>query len=303
MTASKQGMRVLGVSLGVLLTTGVLQAIVAVLSGSVALLADTIHNFSDGFTAVPLAVAFLLGRRPADRRFTYGYGRAEDLAGIVIVLAIAASAIYAGWEAVRHLIDPSEVEHVGWVAVAGVIGFAGNELVAVYRIRVGRTIGSAALVADGLHARTDGLTSLAVVVGAIGVALGIPLADPLIGLVITITILMVLQSAARDVLGRLMDSVDPVMVDTGIDALQDTEGVHAVEAFRLRWSGHRLLADATVTVGPDLSLATAHAVIDRAEANLRRVLPKLERTVIHPHPGPVDPFGDLLAPGESGGSR
>jgi cation diffusion facilitator family transporter len=104
----------------------------------VALLADTIHNFSDALTAIPLGVAFWLGRRPPDRRYTYGYGRAEDLAGIFIVTMIALSAAVAGWEAVRRLLDPQPIHQAGWVAAAGLVGFFGNEIVAQYRIRVGR---------------------------------------------------------------------------------------------------------------------------------------------------------------------
>ncbi len=180
--ASAAGVRALKISLVVLAVTAALQLAVVVVSGSVALLADTVHNFADALTAVPLWVAFVVGRRAATRRYTYGYGRAEDLAGVFIVAMIALSAVVAGVESVRRLIDPQPVAYVGWVITAGVIGFLGNELVAVYRIRVGRRIGSAALVADGLHARADGFTSLAVVAGAIGVALGFPLADPVVGL-------------------------------------------------------------------------------------------------------------------------
>src|SRR5262249_46233929 len=157
----REGIRALKVSLAGLAVTAILQVVVVMVSGSVALMADTIHNFADALTAVPLAIAFSLGRRKPNKRYTYGYGRAEDLAGVFIVFMIALSAVIAAWEAIRRLVNPEDVHHVGWVIAAGLIGFAGNELVAVYRIRVGRDIGSAALVADGLHARTDGLTSLA----------------------------------------------------------------------------------------------------------------------------------------------
>jgi cation diffusion facilitator family transporter len=166
------------------------------MSGSIALAADTIHNFSDAFTAIPLWIAFVLGRKAATRRYTYGFGRAEDLAGLFVILVIALSAIIAGYEAIRRLINPVAIDQLGWVIAAGVIGFAGNELVALYRIRVGRQIGSAALVADGLHARTDGFTSLGVVFGAVGVWLGFPLADPIVGLIITVAIVAVLRTAA-----------------------------------------------------------------------------------------------------------
>ena len=285
LASSTRGLRVLGLSLGVLLLTGVLQAVVAFASGSVALLADTVHNVADAFTAIPLGLAFWLGRRPATQRFTYGYGRAEDLAGVSIVLLIAASAVFAGVEAVRRLLDPQPVEHVWWVVAAGLIGFAGNELVAVYRIRVGRDIGSAALVADGVHARTDGMTSLAVVAGALGVAWGFPLADPVVGLLITAAISTVLWGAAKDVFGRLVDAVDPAMVENGQIAIAQTEGVQAVAVLRLRWSGHRLLADAVIEVDPGLTLAEAHAVVHQAEDSLGTALPKVSSAVIHAQPG------------------
>ena len=206
---SDEGPRALKISLAGLAVTAVAQLVVVMVSHSVALLADTIHNFADALTAVPLGFAFWLGRRPPTRRYTYGYGRAEDLAGIFIVVTIAASAVVAAWEAVNRLVNPRDVQNVGWVIAAGIVGAVGNELVALYRIRVGRRIGSAALVADGLHARTDGITSLAVVVGAVGVALGWEKADPIVGLVITVAILFVLKNAARDIYRRLMDAVDP----------------------------------------------------------------------------------------------
>jgi len=206
---SSRGLRAVGVSFGLLAVTALVQLGVVALTGSVALLSDTIHNFSDAFSALPLAVAFTLGRRAATRRLPHGYGRAEDLAGLVVVALIAASALLAGHEAVSRLLAPAPVRSPGLVALAALIGAGGNELVARYRIRVGRQIGSAALVADGLHARSDALTSLAVLLGAGGVALGLPAADPAVGLLIVVAILFVLRDAAREVIGRLMDAVDP----------------------------------------------------------------------------------------------
>src|SRR5215212_3974927 len=213
MESSREGLRTLWISLAILAVTAVGQAAVVVWSGSVALLGDTVHNLADALTAIPLAIAFVLGRRAPTRRYTYGYGRAEDLAGVFIVLMIAASAVLAGWESVRRLADPHEITHPWVVIVAGIIGFAGNELVAEYRIRIGRRIGSAALVADGLHARTDGFTSLAVVLGALGVLAGVPAADPAVGLLITVAIIMVLRGAAVEIYRRLMDAVDPDLVE------------------------------------------------------------------------------------------
>ena len=223
--ANAAGRRALLISLVGLGLTAALQAVVVLLSGSVALLGDTLHNLADALTAVPLLVAFTLARRPANKRYTYGYGRAEDLAGLFIVAMIALSAVVAAYQAIDRLLHPRDVTHLWAVAGAGLIGFLGNELVARYRIAVGRRIGSAALVADGLHARTDGFTSLAVLLGAGGVAVGWRWADPVVGLVITVAILGVLRSALSQVGARLMDAVDPALVDRATKALSTTDGV------------------------------------------------------------------------------
>ena len=282
--SSEIGIRAVKISLVVLGVTAVAQVAIVAISGSVALLADTIHNFSDALTAIPLWIAFVLGTRAATRRYTYGFGRAEDLAGLFVLVMIAISALIAGVEAVRRLINPVEVEHLGWVAAAGLIGFIGNELVALYRIRVGRQIGSAALIADGLHARTDGFTSLAVLLGAGGVALGFPLADPIVGLVITVAIVAVLRSAARDVFRRLMDGVEPELVDEAQRALEHEPGVLEVRGLKMRWIGHRLHADAELDVDPRSTLAEAHAIAHSAEHTLTHVVPKLSSALVHAYP-------------------
>lgn len=282
--ASSEGIRTLKISLVVLLVTALAQAVVVVFTGSVALLADTIHNFSDALTAVPLWIAFVLGRRAATRRYTYGYGRAEDLAGLFIVFMIALSAAVAGYESVRRLLDPQPITNVGVVVAAGLIGAAGNELVAVYRIRVGRRIGSAALVADGLHARTDGFTSLAVAVGALGVLAGFPLADPIVGLLITVAILFVLRGAARDVYRRLMDAVDPALVDTAEASLAAVPGVVGVEGLKLRWVGHRMRAEAALLVDPALSVVDGHAIAVAGHHQLLHDVPRLVDATVHVSP-------------------
>src|SRR5450755_4016081 len=281
---SAGGIRAVKISLVALGVTALLQVLVVVVSGSVALLADTIHNFSDALTAVPLWIAFVLSRRAASRRYTYGYGRMEDLAGLFVVAMIALSAVLAGWEAIDRLIHPAPVSNLGWVAAAGVIGFAGNELVAVYRMRVGNQIGSAALIADGLHARTDGLTSLAVVVGAAGVALGWQSADPIIGLVITVAILGVLRTAARDVFRRLLDGVDPALVDATEQTLLETPGVLGVREVRLRWLGHTLRAEADVEVDPALTVAQAHDIAHHVQRHLVSEVRRLTAATIHISP-------------------
>ncbi|GAA3550881.1 cation diffusion facilitator family transporter [Streptomyces osmaniensis] len=285
--SSARGMRALWVSLAVLGVTALVQAVVVVASGSVALLGDTVHNTADALTAVPLGIAFVLGRRAATRRFTYGYGRAEDLAGIAIVLTIAASAAFAAWTAVDRLLDPRPMTQIPAVAVAALVGFAGNEWVARYRIRVGRSIGSAALVADGLHARTDGFTSLAVLLSAGGAALGWQLADPIVGLAITAAIALVLRDAAREVFRRVMDAVDPALVDAAELALREVAGVREVGELRLRWIGHRLRAEVAVVVDGEATVRQAHAIAVEAEHALLHAVPRLTAALVHADPAPV----------------
>ncbi|HWT34344.1 MAG TPA: cation diffusion facilitator family transporter [Microbacterium sp.] len=279
--ASKAGVTAVKVSMFVLLGTTLIQLAFVLFTGSVALLADTIHNFADALTAVPLWIAFVLVRRAATRRHTYGYGRAEDLAGLFIVFVVALSAVVAGWEAIDRLFHPRPIENPWWLIVAGLVGFAGNELVAIYRIRVGRRIGSAALVADGVHARLDGITSLSVVLGAIGVMVGFPLADPIIGLMIAVSILVLLWGTVKSVGARLMDAVDPALIDRAEHALRDSPGVSGVEDVKLRWIGHRLTGSAVVTTDrPDLHEAT-HAA-EQASENVRRGLRNLDDFVVTP---------------------
>jgi cation diffusion facilitator family transporter len=284
METSREGMRALWVSLAVLGATAAVQAVVVALSGSVALLGDTLHNVADALTAVPLGIAFLLGRRAATRRYTYGFGRAEDLAGIIIVALIAASSALAGYEAIQRLLHPAEVSHLPVVAAAALVGFVGNELVARHRIRVGRRIGSAALVADGLHARTDGFTSLAVLVGAGGVALGWRWADPIVGLAITAAILLVLKDAAREVYRRLMDAVDPALVDQVETTLQTTPGVVGIGAVHLRWIGHQLRTECDIVVDASLTVVQAHAIAVAAEHQLIHAVPRLTSVAVHTDP-------------------
>ncbi|XAS63996.1 cation diffusion facilitator family transporter [Micrococcaceae bacterium Sec5.8] len=289
--SSSQGIRAVKVSLIGLGTTSLFQLVIVLISGSVALLADTVHNFSDALTAVPLWIAFLLGRRKATRTYTYGFGRAEDLAGLFIVAMIALSAVVAAVESIRRFFEPQPVHNLGWVLAAGLVGFAGNELVAIYRIRVGRRIGSAALVADGVHARTDGFTSLAVVAGVIGVWLGFPLADPLVGLLISAAIVVLLWGTVRDVGRRLMDGVDP-------DLTEQVEAVIAAHSprggsARLRWSGHRLHVEVMLPVERYGHLADLAAVTSTVERALRDILPHLGSVAVV---ADFAPAGPVLTP-------
>jgi cation diffusion facilitator family transporter len=282
--ADASGRRALVISLLGLGITACVQAVVVILSGSIALLGDTLHNIADALTAVPLLVAFALARRPPTKRLTYGYGRAEDLGGLFVVAMIALSSALAAYESIQRLIHPRHVSHLWAVAAAAVVGFVGNELVAQYRIRVGRQIGSAALVADGLHARTDGFTSLAVLLGAGGLAMGWRWADPAVGLLITVAILGVLRSAVAQVGARLMDAVDPALVDQATRAIETVDGVHGVRDLRIRWIGHTLRAEADVTVEPNLSVADAHDLAHHAEEHLLAYVPRLTGATIHVSP-------------------
>lgn len=284
LAASKAGTRTLTISFAGLLATATIELVIFAVSHSVGLLADTIHNFADALTAVPIGIAFLLARRRPTRRYTYGYGRAEDLAGVAVLAVMAMSAGIAAWQAVARLIQPQLVGHLGWVAAAGGVGFLGNELAARYRIRIGTRIGSAALIADGRHARTDGFTSLAVVAGAVGVALGWRQADPIVGLAITIAILSVLRTAAKDVLLRLLDGVDPGLVGEIEQRAAAIDGVQNVNNVRLRWVGHQLRAEIAITVDQDLPVQRAHQICQTVHHDLLHHVPRLVDTTIHTDP-------------------
>lgn len=267
-----------------LAVTAAFQVVVVFFSGSVALLADTIHNIADAATAIPLWIAFTLARRQSSRRFTYGYGRVEDVAGVMIVLTILSSALLAGYESIYRLRNPQPIDHLWAVVLAAIIGFAGNEAVAILRIRVGKQINSAALVADGYHARVDGLTSLAVLFGAVAVWLGYPLADPIVGLVITVAILAIVWESGKTVFTRLLDGVDPEVTDEITHALNHAQGVRDVTEIRLRWLGHRLHAEINLAVSPKLSVAEGHAIAVEARHQLMHSLPYLSNVTVHVDP-------------------
>jgi cation diffusion facilitator family transporter len=259
----------------ILAITAAMQVVVVVLTGSVALLADTIHNIGDAATAIPLWIAFLFARKKPNNRFTYGYGKVEDIAGVVIVGLILFSAIVAGTESIDRLLNPRGINYVWAVAAAGIIGFIGNEVVAVFRIRVGREIQSAALIADGYHARVDGLTSLAVVVGAIGVAIGFPLADPIVGLIITVMIFGIVWQSARAVFTRLLDGVDEEIITELQHSIEHVPGITGSQNLRARWMGHRLHAEAEIIVSSDLSVAQGIAITRQVRETVLAHLPAL----------------------------
>jgi cation diffusion facilitator family transporter len=300
--------------------TAAAQLVIVFLSGSVALLADTIHNIGDAVTAIPLWVAFLLARRKPSRTFTYGLGRVEDLAGLFIVAIILFSALVAGYQSINRLINPEPISHLGWVFIAGLIGFVGNEVVAVFRIRVGREISSAALIADGYHARTDGFTSLAVVLGAIGVWAGFPLADPIVGLLITLAIFGIVWQSARAVLTRMLDGVEPDILDEIDHAAEHVSGVIGVHGVQARWLGHKLHAELSVHLDETVTVAQAQTIVSAMKAELFGHLPVLAQVSIrievptavevpakshghdHPHHGPqVHPHGHAHPHGAENG--
>ncbi|MGH8164810.1 MAG: cation diffusion facilitator family transporter, partial [Rhodanobacteraceae bacterium] len=285
MESSERGIRALKISLVGLGLTAALQLVVVLLSGSVALLADTIHNFADAGTSLPLWVAFALARRGPSRRFTYGYGRSEDIAGVLIVLIIFFSAGVAAYESVRKIIQPEPVSHIGWVALAALIGFLGNEAVAVFRIRVGRQIGSAALVADGEHARVDGFTSLAVLIGVLGVWLGFPMLDPIVGVLITVAILCIVKNAAISIWTRLFDGIEPEILAEIEHAPMHVEGVIGVQDVRARWLGHRLYSEVAIDVDSALTVGAAAAIARKVEDVLRQHVQSLGEVVVRIRPG------------------
>lgn len=283
--SDNRGIRAVKLSLAALLATALLQAAVVALSGSVALLADTLHNLADALTSIPLWIAFRLGQRGSSARFSYGYHRAEDAAGLAILLVILGSAVWAGYEVITRFLAPVPPTRLPLAMAAAIVGAMGNEMVARVRIRAGREIGSAALVADGQHARMDALTSLAAFVGLVGVALGFPLADPLAGLVITVAIVVILWEVGRDVLARFMDAIDPELLGEISRLARGVPGVRDVYDVRGRWLGHGLYAEATISVAGSLSVIEGHRISEEVRHLLLHEVPHLGDVIMH-----VDPF-------------
>ena len=283
-TTSARGIWAIKWSFVGLSVTAVFQVVIVWLSGSVALLADTIHNFGDAATSVPLWIAFAFSRWKPSKQFTYGYGRVEDLAGLAVVSIITFSAVVAGYESVQRLLAPQPISHLWAVVVASIVGFIGNEVVAVFRIKVGKEINSAALIADGYHARVDGFTSLAVLFGALGVWLGYPLADPIIGLLITLMIVHIVWQASKAVFTRMLDGVEPHIMDAVHEAAGRAKGVEKLTEVRARWIGHRLHVDVNVAVASQLSVAEGHAVAKEVRRELLDHLRYVSLVMVHVDP-------------------
>lgn len=279
------GRRVLWVSLGILFSVTIIQAIIVSFTGSLALLGDTLHTFTDALTALPLILAFHLASKPPTRKLTYGYGRAEDLSGIVIVLALAGSTFYAAYETYERFLHPQPVQYIGAVIAAGLLGALSNEGIAQYRIRTGRRIGSASLEADGLHARSDGLISVGVTISAIMVSLGMPWADTLVSALIVIALAVVTVHAALHIGRRLMDVVDPATSSKVADCLLEHPEIIAVQALRLRWVGHELRGEATLQIDGTHPVQYAHKLSHEIETAAVSAISHLTNIHVHltPH--------------------
>lgn len=281
---NQAGIRAVWIALGLLLLTTLLQVVIFWLSGSVALLADTAHNLVDALNSLPLLIAFYLARRAPTRRYNYGFGKAEDVAGIFIVLSIAVSAGFILWESFPKLLNPQPLTNVGWVAAAAIIGALGNEAVAWIQIRTGRKIGSAALEADGLHARADGFTSLAVLVAALGSWLGFPIIDPIIGLLIGVMILFITRQAALTMWHRLMDAIEPGLLEQAEQVIAQEDEVRDLRRLRMRWMGNRLHAEVHAAVDPHLTTVESHAIAERVRHDLFHNVARLAEVVVHVEP-------------------
>jgi cation diffusion facilitator family transporter len=281
---NRAGLRAVQISTAGMLLVSAIQFAIATIGGSAGLFADALHNFGDVFTTIALWIAFVISNRTANQRYTYGYYRAEDLAGIFIVLVIIASATASAVESVQKLISGNTPTQIYLSMAAALVGVAGNELLAQYKISVGKRINSVPLIADGQHSRIDGLTSLAAFVGLVGVELGFPKADPIAGIVITIVIVTVVFSTSRSVLQRLLDAVDPHIVPTIITTALAVPGVEQVTDIRARWVGHTLHVVMNIEVDAELTLSKAHAIAEEVRHRLFHDIKGISEVLIHTDP-------------------
>src|SRR2546421_4195384 len=278
------GLRAVQISTAGMFLVAAIQFTIAAIGGSAGLFADALHNLGDVLTTVALWIAFVIARRAANQRYTYGYYRAEDLAGVFIVLVIIASAVAGAVESILKLTSGSVPTQLPLSMAAALVGVAGNELLAQYKISVGRRINSVPLIADGQHSRIDGLTSLAAFAGLIGVALGLRIADPIAGLVITVVILTVVYSTSRSVLQRLLDAVDSRVVPSIVSIASEVPGVEAVNDVRARWVGHTLHVALNIEVDAELTLVKAHAIAEEVRHRLFHRVKGLSEAIIHADP-------------------
>lgn len=281
---NRAGLRAVQISTAGMLLVSLLQLLIAIIGGSAGLFADALHNLGDVLTTVALWIAFVVSNRAANRRYTYGYYRAEDLAGIFIVLIIIASAVAGAVESILKLTSGNIPTQIYLSMVAAAIGCIGNEILAQYKISVGRRINSVPLIADGQHSRIDGLTSLAALAGLIGVKLGFPLADPLAGILITLVILSIVYTTSRSVLQRLLDAVDPHIVPSIIETASTVEGVEATSEVKARWVGHTLHIAMNIEVDAELTLLNAHRIAEKVRHQLFHEIPGVSEVIIHTDP-------------------
>jgi cation diffusion facilitator family transporter len=281
---NREGLRAVQISTAGMFAVAAIQFIIAGIGGSAGLFADALHNLGDVLTTVALWIAFVISSRAANQRYTYGYYRAEDLAGIFIVLVIIASAVAGAVESILKLTSGAVPTQLYLSMAAALVGVAGNELLAQYKISVGKRINSVPLIADGQHSRIDGLTSLAAFVGLIGVALGFPRADPIAGLVITVVILTVVYSTTRSVLQRLLDAVDERVVPSIMEIARAVPGVEGVNDVHARWIGHTLHVIMNIEVDGQLTLLKAHDIAEEVRHRLFHQVKGLSEVIIHTDP-------------------
>lgn len=287
---NRRALRAVVLSVFGLGATALAQFAVVAVSGSVALLSDALHNAGDVLGTLTLIVAFTVARRPPSDRYPFGWRRAEDIGGLIIVALIAASAVVAGWESVNALVGEGHaVANTRWAFAAAIIGILGNEGVARYKIHVGRQIDSPALIADGQHARTDSLASAGAAAGIAGAWLGAPLLDPVAGLAITAVIVWTLVDVGRAVLRRLLDATDPALVDV-VRGAAHGDGVVGVHDVRVRHAGRAAFVQLHVEVDGGMALRDAHAVAEGVRHRILHADPRVAACDVH-----VDPAGDADA--------
>ena len=283
--STSAGVRALRIGVAGLAFTTLLQLVLLMLSGSVALLGDTVHNGIDVAGTAIVWLAFGLTRRDRSDLFSFGYHRFEDLAGLAVAGLIAVSAILVLYEAVTAFGDATPIDNPGLVLAAGVIGLAGNEAVAIFKFRTGKRIGSAALIADGRHSQADGLSSAGVVIAAVGLMIGIDWLDPLAGFAIGLLIAWTAYESGRDVILRLLDTADPEVVQELEQIAGEVVGVDHINDLRMRQMGRTVHVVANVCMPGGYTLAQAHAAAEELRGAWLEELPPGSAVDIH-----VDPF-------------
>jgi cation diffusion facilitator family transporter len=270
----RQANRALAISAVGLALTGLIELAIAILSGSVALLGDALHNLSDVSTSGLVFIGFRASRKTATDRYTYGYERAEDVAGVGIAVVIWASAIVAGAESISKLVHHGSTHHLWWGTAAAAVGIAGNQIVARYKLVVGRRIQSATMVADAKHSWLDALSSAGALIGLIGVAAGWLWADAVAGLIVTGFICHVGWEVSTEIAHRILDGVDPAVIATVEAVAAETPGVLHAHA-RARWTGRTLRVEVEGWVHADTTVADADRIGRLVATNLGSQIPEM----------------------------